>query len=121
MVRDRVLIIDDDPDLRELVSLALSDWGLTGVEAGDCREALPLLERERGRLCAVLLDYFMPGLEPCACAKAILERVEPGVPVVLVSAAVDIAERAAELDLTRFLSKPFDMAQLRREVLGDAS
>lgn len=121
MVRDRVLIVDDDPDLRELISMAVQDWGLTGVEARDCLEALSLIEQERGRLHTVLLDYFMPGMDPCACAKAICARVEPTVPVVLVSAAVDIAERAAQLQLTRFLSKPFDVAQLRREVLGEGS
>jgi DNA-binding NtrC family response regulator len=120
MVRDRVLIIDDDPDLRELVSLALADVKLACVEAGDCLEALPLLERDKARLRAVLLDYFMPGPPPAACAKAILERIDPGVPVVLVSAAVDIAERAAELGLTRYLAKPFDMAQLHAAVGGAA-
>lgn len=118
MVRDRVMIIDDDADLRELIGLALQDWRLTVVEACDCAEALPLLERERGRLRVVLLDYFMPGLAPCACAEEIRARLDPGVPVVLVSAAVDVGERAAELGLTRFLSKPFDMAQLQHEVLG---
>jgi CheY-like chemotaxis protein len=118
MARDRVLIIDDDPDLRELVGLSLAGTDLTCVEASDCAEALPLLESERGRLCVVLLDYFMPGCTPATCAKAILERVDPGVPVVLVSAAVDIAERAAELGLTRYLAKPFELAQLHAVVLG---
>ena len=49
---------------------------------------------------------------PGTCTRAVLERVEPDVPVVLVSAAVDIAERASELGLTRFLAKPFDISQL---------
>jgi CheY-like chemotaxis protein len=118
MARDRVLVIDDDPDLRELCAIVLPDWGLTAIEAEDCASALPLLERERGRLRAVLLDYFMPGFDPRTCAKAILQRVEPGVPVVLVSAAVDIAERAAEVGLERYLAKPFEMSDLRAAVLG---
>jgi CheY-like chemotaxis protein len=121
MTRDRVLIIDDDPDLCELIGLLLSDWKLTCVEANNCLEALPLLERERGRLHTVLLDYFMPGLAPCACVEAIRTRLDPGVPVVLVSAAVDIAQRAAELGLTRFLSKPFDVTQLHHELMGSPS
>ena len=118
MRRDRVMVIDDDPDFRELVALCLEDQGFTCVGAPTCGEALPLLDGERGRLRAVLLDYFMPGLAPSACARAVLDRVEPGVPVVLVSAAVDIAERAAELGLTRYLAKPFDISALGDLVEG---
>ena len=112
MARDRVVVIDDDPDFRELLALWLRDWGLTCVAASSCDEALPLLERERGRLRVVLLDYFMPGLSPSVCAREILDRVDPGVGVVLVSAAVNVAELAAGLGLTRFLAKPFDVAEL---------
>jgi CheY-like chemotaxis protein len=118
MLRDCVLIIDDDADLRELIAVSLADLHLSCLEAAGGAEALPLIERDHARLRAVLVDYFMPGLSPAACAKAILERVDPGVPVILVSAAVDIAERAAELRLTRYLAKPFDLAQLRDVVLG---
>jgi CheY-like chemotaxis protein len=66
----------------------------------------------------VLLDYFMPGLTPAACVRAIRDRIDPSVPLVLVSAAVDIAERAAELGLTRYLAKPFELVQLQDAVIG---
>jgi DNA-binding NtrC family response regulator len=118
MLRDCVMIIDDDADLRELIAVSLADLHLSCVEAAGCADALPLLDRNRARLRAVLVDYFMPGPSPAACAKAILERVDPGVAVILVSAAVDIAERAAELGLTRHLAKPFDLVQLSDAVLG---
>lgn len=118
MLRNRVLVIDDDPDFRELVALTLSEWGLHCIQVADCAKALPLLERERGRLRAVLCDYFMPGLSPCECTRAIHERIDPAVRVVLVSAAVDISERAADLGLARFLAKPFDLEQLHDAVLG---
>lgn len=119
-MRRSVMVIDDDPDFRELMAICLEGWGLRCIDAADCLEALPLLERERAELRAVLVDYFMPGASPCACTKAILERVDPGVPVVLVSAAVDIGERAAELGLSRFLAKPFDTVELRALVMGGA-
>lgn len=114
MPRDVVLVVDDDPDFRELVAICVEDYGLTCVAARCCTEALSLAERYEGRIRAVLLDYFMPGLPPCQCASEIRARLDPAVPVVLVSAAVDIAERAAEVGLTCFLAKPFDMAQLRK-------
>ncbi|WP_437334024.1 response regulator [Sorangium sp. So ce394] len=118
MLRNRVLVIDDDPDFRELVALSLGEWGLHCLQVADCAQALPLLERERDRLRAVLCDYFMPGLPPCQCAKAIRERIDPVVRVVLVSAAVDVAELSAKLGLARFLAKPFDLDELHDAVLG---
>jgi len=118
MLRDRVLVIDDDPDFRELVTLILEDAGLLCLSAGCCAEALPILDRERARLRAVLLDYFMPGLAPRDCARAVLDRLDPEVRVILVSAAVDIAERTAELGLTRHVAKPFDVQRLIEAVGG---
>jgi DNA-binding NtrC family response regulator len=119
MARDRVVVIDDDRDFREMVDLCLAGAGLVTLGAGTCCDALPILERERGRLRLVLVDYFMPGLAPVACVRAIFDRVDPGVPVVLVSAAVDVAARAAEVGLRRFLAKPFDIADLMALVGGE--
>jgi CheY-like chemotaxis protein len=118
MERDRVLVIDDDGDFRELMDLFVASWGLVCVAACDCEEALALLEHERGRLRAVLLDYFMPGPAPAACLKSILEHADPEVKVILVSAAVDIGERAAELGLAKYLAKPFETDQLKRLLIG---
>jgi CheY-like chemotaxis protein len=121
MIRDRILVIDDDRDFRELACIILEASGLVGLQAGSCGEALPILDRERARLRAVLLDYFMPGPPPRECARAVLAAVDPGVPVILVSAAVDIAERATELGLTRSLAKPFEMPQLLDAVMQAAA
>jgi DNA-binding NtrC family response regulator len=120
MKRDCVMVIDDDADFRELMDLFLAGWGLQCVAAAECGDALPLLERERDRLRAVLLDYFMPGPKPAECLKAVLDRIAPDVSVILVSAAVDIAERASELGVTKFLAKPFETEQLKELLLGPA-
>lgn len=120
MERDRVLVIDDDPDLRDLVSVMLEEWGLTAILAENCTEAMPLLERERSRLRAVLLDYFMPGMTPVQCTETILVKLDPGVPLVLMSAAVDIAARAREVGITHYLPKPFEPEDLRAAVGASA-
>jgi CheY-like chemotaxis protein len=117
--RDTVLTIDDDPDFREMIALLLRDLGLACVEAADCTSALSILESVKPRLCVVLLDYFMPGLDPRTCTREIVARAGPEVRVVLVSAAADIGARAADVGLQRFLAKPFDMQQLSAAVLGD--
>jgi DNA-binding NtrC family response regulator len=114
--RDCVLVIDDDPDLRELCQILCADWGLMVLGASDCASALALLDREGDRVRAVLLDYFMPGTDPRKCAKAVVAKVSSDVPVILLSAAVDIAERAAEVGLRRFLAKPFEVNDLRAAV-----
>jgi two-component system, NtrC family, response regulator PilR len=116
--RDHVLVVDDDPDLCDLCEILCADWGLTVLGAESCEAALRLLEREHERLRVVLLDYFMPGPPPLERKKAIQVRLDPGVPIVLVSAATDIAERARELGLARYLGKPFEVDALRAAVGG---
>jgi CheY-like chemotaxis protein len=114
--RDCVLVIDDDPDLRELCAILCADWGLMVLGAPDCASALAMLDREGDRVRAVLLDYFMPGTDPRQCARMVVQKVAADVPVILLSAAVDIAERAAEVGLERFLAKPFEVNDLRHAV-----
>jgi len=106
-----VLVIDDDPDFLELMRWALEAWHFECVTALDCREGLAALERERDRLEAVLVDYFMPGMEPARCFEALRIAAGP-VPVVLCTAAADPAGRAREVGVALWISKPFDLDQL---------
>jgi CheY-like chemotaxis protein len=119
MDRDAVLVIDDDPDFREMIRLLLGDM-VTVFEAPDCATGLELLERERARIRLVLLDYWMPGKTPIECARCLMERKPREVDIVLVTAASNAAERAAELGISRFLSKPFEIEQLERLALAGA-
>jgi CheY-like chemotaxis protein len=103
-----VLVVDDDPNYREMIGVIGQMWGIVVLEAGDCRQALQLLDREKHRIRLILLDYFMPGMEPTECATAVIAKAGPSIPIILVTAAVDPAVRAAELKLSQWLSKPFD-------------
>jgi len=87
--------------------------GTRVIQAGDCSEALRVIAGELPRIKMILLDYFMPGMDPPACAQAIGEKVGPSVPIVLVTAAIDPANRAAELHLDRWIAKPVDPTTLR--------
>jgi CheY-like chemotaxis protein len=115
-----VLVIDDDADYRDVVRFLLEAMGLAVLEAPDCATGLAVLDRERARVRFVLLDYWMPGLAPVECAHALLERAGADIEVVLVTAAVSASERAAELGIRRYLSKPFESEQLERLVLRSA-
>jgi CheY-like chemotaxis protein len=112
--RNTVLVIDDDPDFREAVRLLLEEMGVTVLEAPDCAVGLSLLQRERAHVRLILLDYWMPGKTPVECAHCLHDCAGKEVEMVLVTAAANPAERAAELGIARYLSKPFEVEQLER-------
>jgi CheY-like chemotaxis protein len=114
MVRNGVLVIDDDPDFRALVRMVLEVQGLAVFEAENCSAGIEILGRERNLLKLVLLDYFMPGISPAQCASHICALAGTEIDVVLMTAAVDPAHRAAELGLSRWLAKPFDIDELNQ-------
>ena len=107
-----VLVVDDDPAYRELIVLAGQMWGIVVLEAGDCKQALQILDRDKNRIKLILLDYWMRGMEPAQCAAALIAKAGPSIPIILVTAAANPAVRAAELKLNRWLSKPFDISAL---------
>ena len=110
--RNMILVIDDDPDCREMIAVMAEIWGIPVLQAPDCAKGLQILKRENHRIKIVLLDYFMPGMEPGQCADSIVVVAGPEIPVVLMTAAVDPAVRASQLKLTQYLSKPFEMSTL---------
>jgi CheY-like chemotaxis protein len=107
-----VLLIDDDPDYRELLRGFLEGKGFVVFEARDAAAGLYQLEKERPQIGLILLDYFMPGMEPLACAAALRERAGADIVIVLVTAAPNAGQCAGRLGLSRWLSKPFDLDQL---------
>jgi CheY-like chemotaxis protein len=55
-----ILVVDDDPDIREGVSTVLTDDGYTVATAANGREALELLRKWETKPCLILLDFLMP-------------------------------------------------------------
>ena len=120
-----VLIVDDDPFIRKLVSTTLEDVSRFDlVEAADGQEALDVASRAAPAL--VLLDIDMPGVdgyEACRRLRAAPETAKATI-VMLTAAAGEEAEREAEeagADL--FLTKPFSPLELLRLVdeLGEGA
>jgi len=107
-----VLVIDDDPSCRQLITMMGQLWEIPALEAADCAAALRILRDEKQNIRLILLDYFMPGMQPVDCAAALIAMAGPSIPIVLITAALDPAVRAAELKLTHWVSKPFDMSVL---------
>jgi two-component system alkaline phosphatase synthesis response regulator PhoP len=121
MAAPTILICDDEPSLRELMRVSLTQE-YSFAEASNTAEAIAQLERVRPDL--VLLDMMMPG----GSGLDVLERVrgDPGLsetPVVVVSAFASDRDRlsARKAGAAGFLGKPFDpdeLAALVEELLA---
>jgi two-component system, NtrC family, response regulator PilR len=110
-----VLVVDDEPDLLELVSLTLSRMGLKTRTADDLGGARRLLKAERFDLC--LTDMRLPdgdGLELVAWIQE--NRATLPVAVITAHGNVESAVRALKLGAFDFVSKPLDLAVLRKLV-----
>jgi DNA-binding response OmpR family regulator len=111
--RHCALIIDDDPAICEMIVAAGEMFGIRVLHANNCQVGVKVLRENLAIVKLVLLDYFMPGMQPVTCASAIRELAGNDISVVLFTAAVDPAERAAELNLGRWLGKPCEFEALR--------
>jgi two-component system response regulator PilR (NtrC family) len=110
-----VLIVDDEPDLLELVSLTLSRMHLRTRTAADFASAQRLLKAERFDLC--LTDMRLPdgdGLDLVAWIQE--NRATVPVAVITAHGNVESAVRALKLGAFDFVSKPLDLGVLRRLV-----
>lgn len=106
----RILVVEDDAGIADLVELALTESGHRVLLAPHGRAALELLERERVDL--VLLDMLMPVMNGWEFARAYRERPGPKAPIIVMTAAADAIRRGAEIDSEAVLSKPFGLDEL---------
>jgi two-component system response regulator PilR (NtrC family) len=113
MADARVLIVDDEPDLVELVALTLARMGLQSAVAGSLREAQRLVLAEPFDL--VLCDMRLPDGDGLDLLEWLQAR-KPGLPCAVITAHgnVETAVRALKLGAFDFVSKPLDITHLRR-------
>jgi CheY-like chemotaxis protein len=113
-----ILVVDDEPDIRELARLGLEMVGGYRVVVADSGTAAATLTEEV-RPDAVLLDVQMPGMDgPATLAALRSGQVGATVPVVFLTASVQEAQLAdlLRLDVVTVLSKPFDPMTLPQQV-----
>jgi len=108
----RVLVIDDDFATREMLSLVLAADGYRVAMACNGLDALERL-RDFEPPNIILLDLKMPKMDGCAfCEQRKKDARWAAIPMIVLSAAADGAERAAEVGATGYLQKPIDMIHL---------
>ena len=108
--RKTVLVIEDDLDLQDLMASLLEQDGYRVERASHGAEALVIVARHLPDL--ILLDMRMPVMDGWRFAEEFRERYDRRRPIVVVTAAADASELAAEIQADGYISKPFDVDEL---------
>ncbi|HDX9630207.1 TPA: response regulator transcription factor [Bacillus cereus] len=109
-MESKILIVDDDKEIRNLISVYLENEGLKTQKAEDAIEALELLEEKRFDL--IILDVMMPNMDGIeACMKI---REERNMPIIMLSAKSEDIDKIQGLatGADDYLSKPFNPLEL---------
>lgn len=112
-----ILIVDDEPDIRELLEITLSRMSLEPYAAGNLREAKNVLSEQPIDLC--LTDMKLPdgnGIE----LVDYIQKNHPDIPVAVITAygSMDTAVTALKSGAFDFVSKPIDLKMLRKLISG---
>lgn len=128
MDKQKVLIVDDEKEIRDAIEIYLKGSDIDVLKAGDGLEALDILEKENIHL--IILDIMMPKLDGIrTCLKI---RENKNIPVIMLSAKSEDADKILGLNIGAddYITKPFNplelvarvKSQLRRFLLlGDAN
>jgi CheY-like chemotaxis protein len=111
---ERILIVDDDESIRQIVHMCLSDEGYQVVEASNGQAALALVENFQPSL--ILLDLRMPVMDGWEFARRYHALPGPHVPIVAFVAALNAEQECADLPTAGILNKPFDLDELLQAV-----
>lgn len=111
--RQAVLVVEDESDIRELLSEYFRARNYDVVGAGDGRAALAAIERDAARFSLVITDLHLPGVDGLAVLKA-ARAANPSAYVVIVTgfASLDSAIQAVRLGAYDYLTKPFSLGQI---------
>lgn len=115
--RQKVLVIEDESDIRQLVRLSLEGEGFSTLEAGDGDLGLALARRERPA--AVILDLMLPGISGLeVCRRLRSHEGTAGVPVVMLTARSGEADKVVGLEIGAddYVTKPFSPRELAARV-----
>jgi CheY-like chemotaxis protein len=115
MSAGKVLVVDDEPEVRQVLQEFLASRGYDVNVASDGFEALEALESIKPDL--VLLDVAMPGMDGVETLKRIV-AINPSLPVIMVTANADIGvtSKLLAIGAVDYVPKPFDLDYLDQAV-----
>ena len=107
----KILVIDDEPILRNSLEIALKVSGYEVITAQSGEEGLDLFQKESPDL--ILLDHWLPGMNGDEVLRLIREK-DTDVPVIIMTAqgSIELAVNSMKMGAFDFLVKPFDLEQL---------
>jgi two-component system, chemotaxis family, chemotaxis protein CheY len=109
---DWILVVEDEPDIREIICMILESRGICAVGAEDGQEALDLLHG-RPAPSLVILDLMMPRMDGWQFSDAVRDDPElAGIPIVVLSGDGQISAKASRLRAAGHVRKPVDMDEL---------
>jgi len=109
-----ILLVDDEPVILTLITLALEPEGFSVLTARSGAEALAIFRSHRGEIGLLVTDMMMPEMDgPSLAAKVLAE--DPGMPVLFMSGYCEAVECAGSGHF-EFLAKPFPLDALVNEV-----
>lgn len=112
---DKILIVDDDPNISVLLSVSLSPFGYELTSASSGSQALELIEAERFNL--AILDYMLPDLNGIEVLRRIREqRSDTEVIMVTAYASLETAVEALRLGAYDYITKPFQIDTIQSTV-----
>ena len=109
----KILVIEDEPDIRKLVQYNLTQEHFNVVEAEDGEQALSLLQREKPNL--VILDLMLPGLSGLELCKLLRQRSDTSrLPILMLTAKAGETDRIVGLEMGAddYLAKPFSPREM---------
>ena len=110
----RILLVDDEQSVQELLSFPLRKDGYEVVQAGDGKEALELFRESRFDL--VVLDVMMPKMDGLECCRRL--RSKSSVPIIMLTARSEEVDKIVGLELGAddYITKPFSVREFRSRV-----
>lgn len=110
----RVLVVDDEQNIRQVLVYVLEDEGYQVVEAQDGETALGLIERQHPDV--IILDMKMPGMDGWEFVERYRKLYGHQAPIIVLTAARDAAQRGADVSADSYVPKPFDLDVLLERV-----
>jgi DNA-binding response OmpR family regulator len=108
---DKVLVVDDDQEMRDLLSSLLEGEGYEVILGSNGEEAIELAEKENPQV--ILLDFEMPGIKGIeACKRLKSGEKTASIPIIMITAYTNKKPDAIEAGADDFVNKPFDPTEL---------
>jgi two-component system cell cycle response regulator len=112
---DKILVVDDEWEIRDLLSRFLTEQGFEAILASNGEEAIELAAKENPQ--AILLDILMPGIDGIETCKRLKAKEKTRfIPVIIATALWDRYMEAIEAGAEDFVTKPFSLMELSHRV-----